>query len=106
MSKHTPGPWKTDEHHGNCYGVIAEAGVETVHTHGTRSISEIVAQPANGRPHPIDSQACANMRLIAAAPEMLELLVEIRKWIDSDFSAWDAKFVKEIDALLARAEGA
>ena len=45
-------------------------------------------------------------RLMHAAPELLAMLVEIRKWMDEDIMGpWDAKFCAEIDALVARATG-
>ena len=43
-------------------------------------------------------------RLKAIDGELLEKLVEIRKWMDADIMGpWDAKFCAEIDALVARA---
>lgn len=46
-----------------------------------------------------------NARLIASAPELLSTLQEIRKWMGVELSHWDARFIAQVDALIAKAEG-
>lgn len=51
-----------------------------------------------------DDEDEATARLIAAAPELLEKLAEIRKWMDADVCGpWDERFIADIDALVAKA---
>jgi hypothetical protein len=90
MGNHTPGPWVVEP--GKPLMVVAEKGGFAV------LISECVKKIT-----PTDK---ANASLIAAAPDLLALVKEIRKWMDGEvMGAWDAKFIDEIDAAIARAEG-
>ena len=45
--------------------------------------------------------------LIAAAPDLLALLIEARKWMDGDVmnDPWEKTFTERIDAAIAKAEG-
>lgn len=56
-TKHTPGPWKQHQTEGKTYASVRGVNNETVADCGSRS----------------DSQAHANARLIAVAPELLEV---------------------------------
>ncbi len=86
MSAYAPVPWKIGK--GTDRGQIID------------SEGERVCRLTN------DPTAVANARLIAAAPEILTLLLEIRKWMDGEaMGAWDAKFIAKIDAAVAKAEG-
>jgi hypothetical protein len=91
---HTPGPWRVDKTINGGYvrsdnsKVLGAAGI---------------AKVLRGRGY---DDGEANARLIAAAPELLATLHEIRKWMDGEImGAWDAKFIAQIDAVLAKAEG-
>ncbi len=48
------------------------------------------------------SVECAEQDLLG---EALELLREIRKWMDSEIGSWDAKFIEQIDTTIAKAPG-
>jgi hypothetical protein len=69
-AKHTPGPWKAGgEGHGTVFAPIRGRGIQGV---------GLVAQ-AYGGAVVIEGQAevCANARLIAAAPDMAALLLDL-----------------------------
>jgi len=86
MSKHTPGPWHAIKVRANGHRrIITEQG------------TPIAVVP--------DSSP-ADARLIAAAPDMYELLTKIRGHIDSTCRECESKaIVPEIDALLDKIEG-
>jgi hypothetical protein len=85
MSKHTPGPWYIDP-------IKARAN-------GNRRIMAEQCTPVAVVPEHL----AADARLIAAAPEMYELLTKIRGHIDSTCRECESKaIVPEIDALLAK----
>lgn len=86
MSKHTPGPWY----------------VIKVRVNGHRRIIS-----EQGTPIAVVSDSLtADARLIAAAPEMYELLTKIRGHIDSTCRECESKaIVPEIDALLDKIDG-
>lgn len=95
MSKHTPGPW-TVEHHGGSYHIFG-ADDARVGTYGSV--------------HPHQKEAPDNARLIAATPELLEALSEVKEWIGN----WDPNFThddewpataQKIRAAIAKATGA
>lgn len=80
--KATSGPWL-----GNNEGCFVDGddadGVCTVHNHGTRSWSRVVATPAHGHAGAEDSEAHRNMEFIAHArtdiPALLAALEEVTK---------------------------
>ncbi len=105
ISSHTPGPWKV----GN--GDIFADGNET------SDFDDIVicaiGQSGGGRSHEYavvkahKPEGRANARLIAAAPELLEALKEIRRVGDDKMafaSEWAAAVAKA-DAAISKAEG-
>ena len=67
MSKHTPGPWIAAEWDGQGGRLIHQDGGDFMH----------VANVPAWKDHPRESMGSANARLIAAAPEMLDMLDEI-----------------------------
>jgi hypothetical protein len=89
---HTPGPWRADQLPSGDYRIIYNT---------TRNwLAKVYCDGES-------EAAKADAALIAAAPELLAKLVEIRKWMDADVCGpWDAKFITEIDALVAKATGA
>jgi hypothetical protein len=106
-AKHTPGPWETD-----VYGVIT-GGPEMA-----TSITELPVikwmnkcklshawQDIDNRNMVLEHQA--NARLIAAAPELLEALIQARAAMpDRAFATADAKLVIDmVNAAIAKAEG-
>lgn len=91
MGKHTPGPWKWDSYDSKFKDadgasiLDAEPGIE---------IEDAYLRVYNP----------ADIPLIAAAPEMLDILVEARHTIFDIYGKDDAT-VKAIDQLLARIDG-
>lgn len=95
---HTPGPWRyLEDHDGD-----AACSPLTVCDSDSNDLASIYSRDDATVDIPRE-QAIANARLIAAAPELLARLVEIRKCMD--FDPWDAKFIAEIDTLIAAAKG-
>lgn len=101
MSEHTPGPWRVTN-------LLPERTTEDQDYPG----AEVSFCEADGEQHDAaiqvwSTRAEADARLIATAPDLLALLVEARKWMDGDLvgDAWDKKFVKRVDAAIAKAEG-
>jgi hypothetical protein len=102
MSKHTPGPWKALPSETDDAGFIAQPIVSDA-TKGT------VANVYGGT---ILAEPYANARLIAAAPELLQCLREIKVCFQVallSFSPEIAKegmeLVREAEAAIAKAEG-
>ena len=77
MSEHTPGPWK----------VVGQSVI---------SDSGIICNPPSG---PIDELE-ANARLIAAAPDMLEVL----EFVDED-AVMNVKLSRHVALAIAKAKG-
>jgi len=101
-SKFTPGPWTQDDSHGRRF-------IERV---GTGDTVAIVCK-VDGKDGYIAMNA--NSALIAAAPDLLEALIESRQviatalkvgapdWFDSDEKISQHVTVKKIDAAIQRA---
>lgn len=73
--KHTPGPWITDDRHIHpAHGLAYPPGVEP-------ETDVIVLVDTDGHRHALLNETDkANLRLIAAAPEMLAALQECVAW--------------------------
>ena len=81
--KHTPGPWRAKR-----FSVIKSNGYKITQN-----------RPAGAAPEAweeIDKTYEANARLIAAAPEMLEALIEQYKWLYSKAYYQTAELLKEL----------
>lgn len=100
-ARHTPGPWAVSEAatiDGN-FMVVGGSGASF------GLLAEVI----------LDEEAEANARLIAAAPELLEALKDVRAWIMDPFTEEDAasetlhpafrKALKRVSAAIAKAEG-
>jgi hypothetical protein len=86
MSKHTPGPWQVQDAYLNVFTCTNGTTGLTVHLAKVNAV-----QCAGGR-----AEALANARLIAAAPDLLEALVELSKsFVDTYFD--DPRSDEEID---------
>jgi hypothetical protein len=48
-------------------------------------------------------ETTANLKLISAAPDLLEALIEIADWFDGDLSEIDAKYIEKARAAIAKA---
>jgi hypothetical protein len=97
--KHTPGPWVVEDS-------------RKLKNKKLRSEMLMVVAAKGGMPGLIVNSGTvtktdeANARLIASAPELLSLLIEIRKWMDEDDNGpWDGMFCQAIDNALKRALG-
>jgi hypothetical protein len=115
QAKHTPGPWFAHNmvHEGGrpmtpkeigeyvCNSVKMGAADRFLFISGKHDDGgdADICHVGNGPRGPY------NARLISAAPDLLAKLVEIREWMDPEMSGWDAKFCKEVDALIAKAKG-
>ncbi|MFA5379219.1 MAG: hypothetical protein WC455_25915 [Dehalococcoidia bacterium] len=100
-AKHTPGPWAITEYIAPGYGhdrhkyrgVVAD-GLKICETHPS-----II--------HSYDARDLSNASLIAAAPELLEALIQVRAAMpDRTFATVEAKLVIDmVNAAIAKAEG-
>ena len=69
MTQHTPGPW--------------QMGGELISKEGSNlEIASVWSESANRKLSPRQSEADANARLIAAAPELLEVLLTLLVAVD------------------------
>lgn len=110
MSGHTPGPWYPghfvdDDHSCNCTGIVSEhgpmGGIASVHIDNGKAIGD------GGNDAPPLEEAKANARLIAAAPEMLEALMQVRRFVEAHDHDETAPFALGIiDAAIAKATAA
>lgn len=100
-SKHTPGPW-----------TLADDGTPFVYKIGERG-SNVFSLSVQGGGHPSDvasfDERVANARLIAAAPDLLDALIEIVEDLtheDHEPGDWSQHVVvKKARAAIAKATG-
>lgn len=91
MSKHTPGSWVTEENqHGECH-VMDEFGI---------AIADMAVDYSSIKKI---KEHEANARLIAAAPDLLAMLVEAANFIQP-YSVGQ-ELLERIDAAIAHATG-
>ena len=99
MSKHTQGPWVIDESYFN-------GSINTVcRTRHVAMVSMYQSKPGDGE------ENRSNARLIAAAPDLLEALEDLKReiilsdvdmdYIDSHFKPW----IEKARAAIAKARG-
>jgi hypothetical protein len=101
--KHTPGPWQVerDRQHAQVFHVVGPSEI-------------VMGLDGICSPHRLNDRTFnedeANMRLIAAAPDLLEALKQVMGWVES----WSPNFVEDeewpeakyyINAAIAKAEG-
>ena len=89
MSAHTPGPWKVKASTGDVPERVQNKNGDVV---------AFVFAPKGYNPLIVMAEVGANAALIAAAPEMLERLKQVRRYCP--VSVQDS-----LDLLIARAEG-
>ena len=97
MSEHTPGPWTACDNNG--YSIWRITAPKYRAESASRTIAEVVGDSAETE---------NNARLIAAAPEMFELLSDVRRYVADANLRGDGYAeidLKAIDALLAKIEG-
>lgn len=103
MSAHTPGPW-----HATADLTTGAYGPSWTIRHDAQVV---IAGVSGAALHRGAEQSAANAALIAAAPDLLDLLVKVLPYIETaeDDPAYKpgavAKVTREILALIARAEG-
>ena len=102
MSEHTPGPWFVFTN-GHCVGGPVE-GAEAITFSGGVATTAGVAMCGMARRSA--SEAAANARLIAAAPEMLAALQALRDPGRMEDSQWWIEACRAADAAIAKATGA
>ena len=90
MTQHTPGPWVTDNGHAERDGIQVW---DTVH-------GWIIADVVNDQ----HDNAEANAALIAAAPAMLDALLDITRWVDPDLDPLAGKILTKARAAIEAAE--
>ena len=88
---HTPGPWQIIVNKHGQYDIVA-----TSKTDGIAFIDK--------RNDPDEERA--NAYLIAAAPEMLEALEELRRWFDDNVSTYEPHCSPEYAAMWRRVRNA
>lgn len=86
MSKHTPGPWRVGE---SCRTADIKAGYNAL-------IARVEIESAGDR-------GDANARLIAAAPDLLEVCKRVRDGLDA--GEHPGQFASMLDAAIRKAEG-
>ncbi len=92
---HTPGPWKVLHHTAPQHD-----GDRAVYAPGNKLICEM-----NGGPND-DSETLANARLIASAPELLEIAHAYRNLLKSmSHSDGEVATFNHIESVLAKVEG-
>jgi len=99
MSKHTPGPWKVIRR-GPC-GPAQESfwiGYGETEWRGPGSIVQVVAE-GSARKDVVE----ANARLIAAAPELLQALLELREIVLDSYGTCNQ--LDRANAAIAKAAG-
>lgn len=97
-SQHTPGPWKVvpsvPQEGSDCFWIKAA-------TPGTRGFTKEIAS-SDGYQH--EEERKANAALIAAAPELLEVLRGVKEVIE--YNEWKAPVtMMRIERALAKARG-
>lgn len=99
MSRFSPGPWRVLSDGTVWTDQVTPHPMGSMQPHG-HAICKMAEQRTSMGSYFEEDDA----RLIAAAPEMMELLVEIRAHGDLSNSAHGERLEREIDALLARFE--
>lgn len=88
-TKHTPGPWRRCEaSEGRCIcGLVwseeSDSAVAEIHADHTLGLATIHDSRSHGdlAGRIPDDERVANMRLIAAAPEMYAMLADLESWL-------------------------
>lgn len=100
MSNHTPGPWSFSaiREYGEVRFYIAQAEGAPYTPHYS-DVATLIAETVNDERKSIQK---ANACLIAAAPEMLDVLIEV---LETGFNVADTPTRKRVRAVIAKATG-
>lgn len=94
MLKHTPGPWilgdENDQHAQVCLG-------ESNCSVDLRRFADYPNCPGMSR-----EEMLANAKLICAAPEMLEVLVQIKGWAHNPSGPFSWEIMERLDEVVKR----
>ncbi len=102
-AEHTPGPWYIGLEDEYADGV---PGIEIMFGKCPSAECELIAYiSGNGDDLELTARDRHNARLIAAAPEMLEALINIIGWVDESWSGSTKKDVEQALAVIAKAKG-
>lgn len=86
--KHTPGPWRVEEGTTLVWGACDSDDTSTFGM-GYPIVTGCRSHSVWAKGHPSDEEQQANVRLIAAAPELLEILIKICAIQESgDVASW------------------
>jgi hypothetical protein len=110
MAKHTPGPWKTEDIFEDggldiCIGYEIEGAGSPV------PIAHVVAVDDHGFCPKTKSEVDANARLMAAAPELLEIVRHVHLFLREGgtlnaYALFDARTIYQAaDEVIRKAEG-
>jgi len=93
--KHTPGPWEYSFRE-NCCLIDAPK----VPSYGIAMVGKEWATPE-------ESEVVANARLIAAAPDLLDICLQAIKAVDESYYGYDVDFfwVEKMEAIADKARG-
>lgn len=76
MSKHTPGPWRTDENDH-------DAPYQNIRIEAEKNRTVCIVWVDDAPDHAFNAEQEANARLIAAAPDLLDALKAASNYIDT-----------------------
>lgn len=94
----TPGPWEVHSHGSNSEYIADITGRDSKRSRFIRAVAAVLRYAGQ-------SEGEANARLMAAAPDMAELLTKVLKSLDDEGSV-DVTEISAIRALLAKIKGA
>ena len=102
MSAHTPGPWRWEERNG--YDVLVSCVEGEFYSNGDKQHVEVIDDGSAGGEYSASIDVDGpDARLIAAAPDLLEALKDLREAINSRGVIDTVKALKKTDAAIAKA---
>lgn len=106
MSQHTQGPWEFEDVMGPEMLMIVQAGLTSDQWTFIATVHNDESEERDDRHYIVAAEQIANARLIAAAPELLALVLQYRDDMHHP-PAPDSRErrLKAIEAVIAKAEG-
>lgn len=95
--EHTPGPWTLEESKGGAFFIYPPGCDAEGHQQPLRPRIRI---PKRGT-----KQMFANARLIAAAPEVLEALIELDRWACTYYRNQQPELYRKVETAIRKAKG-